>query len=305
MLKKIILTSLVCFLFLLFTEGAMATEKPWEDWPITSIEEDLDAGWYVKSEGIFQGYKDGLFHPEIPITSFQFGVVLGRAKIPAEDYVPVGTSVTIEETQKYLPGTAWSSKPEDLATRFRTAVMIYRYKNGIVAPETIDKQIAAKIEELFKEHPHSWQGVSRYSRMVGHADTIVRCSKQYNVPISLCLAQCWAESCWFTGGKSLEFNMGFGMKDRLNRWGAVGNPSVIGDGFTNYISIDESIEAYFRLMSSPIMPCRALIDKWIETGDINYVNQLLDIYAPPYENDPNLKRTVSIVIGWVNSKGIK
>jgi hypothetical protein len=284
-------------LFVFCTGEAMATEKPWVDWPDT----DIGAGFWVKEKGYMRGYEDGLFRPNEDVYLYQFTTVLGRAGI-ITGLIGPAIPISIGDAQKYLPLAKVGSKPAARLTRYRLAVMLYRH---FVTPVDVDKVTAQKIEELFQEHPHDWNGVTRVSRMVGHADTIVRCSKQYNVPISLCLAQGWAESCWFTGGKSLEYNMGFGMKDSKLRWGTPGVPTFVGSGFTNYISIDESIEAYFRLMSSPIMPYRALIDKWVATGDISYVNQALDIYAPPHENDPGLKNNIKIVIGWVNEKGIK
>jgi hypothetical protein len=273
---------------------AMATDKPWVDWPDT----DVEAGVWVKEKGYLTGYFDGTFMPNNLVTPLQFSVVFDRVGIKTT----WPTVVNVGEAQKYLPLAKVSSKPTAVLTRYRLAVMLYRH---FVTPMNIDEVNTKKIEELFQEHPHAWEGVYRYSRMVGHAGTIVRCAKQYNIPISLCLAQGWVESCWFTGGKSLEYNMGFGMKDSKLRWGTPGIPAFIGNGFTNYVSIDESIEAYFRLMSSPIMPYRALIGKWVETGDFNYVRQALDIYAPPSENDPDLHKDVAVVLGWVNEKGIK
>jgi len=292
----------VCLAFFISKGDAMGQEKPWPDWPDT----DIEAGGYVKENGIFQGFVDGTFRPHIPITSFQFGLVLDRAGIPKKDYKPTSSEVTIGETQKYLPNTAWSSKPEDKATRFRTAVMVYRYKNNISQPDDI---IIDKLETWFQETRVTWKGVTRTPRLVGHAKTIVNCARKYNVPIWLALGQCWRESQWFTTGLSINYNCGWGIKDGLGKWGRLGNPPTIG-GYANYISIDEAIEAYFKLMSSPDKPYRALIDKYLAELDQQkaweYITQVLDIYAPSYENDTiEHHKIVRIVKGWCEERGIR
>lgn len=289
--------------FFLLSGEAMASNKPWEDWPDT----DIEAGWYVKNEGIFQGHVDGLFHPHNPITSFQFCNVLEKIGIPIDRGYFQTTEVYMKDTQKFLPGTMFTANPESLATRYRTAVMIYRYKTGIT-------DIDERIEALLKEKPVTWNGVTRNSRLIGYGKAIVDYSRTFNIPIWLALGQCWRESQWFTTGLSIEYNCGWGMKDREIKpgwamWGPVGNPASV-KGFTNYMNLDDAIHAYFKLMSSPDRPYRALIDKYLAEPDQwkawGYITQALDIYAPGYENDTiEHHKIVRQVKTWCDERGIK
>jgi hypothetical protein len=280
------------------TGAAMATEKPWADWPDT----DFEAGWYVKNEGIFQGYADGMFHPHTPITSFQFCNVLDRAGIPVDRTYFSDTSVTIEQTQKFLPGTAWSSSSSDMATRFRTAVMIYRHKNNIINPNPVpteDEIVAQAIEQLFQDKPVTWQGVTRKSKLIGLAHVIVEDARKYNIPIWLCLGQGWWETQWYTTGMSLKYNQGWGIKDSEHRWGEYKGTH---SGFTDYISVEESIHAYFRLMSSTEMPYRAWIDE-MQAGDETKLRTILQAYC--VNSISSHLATVKTVRNWCNERGIK
>lgn len=289
---------LILIIVFLFLGGeAMASEKPWSDWPDT----DIEAGWYVKDEKIFQGYEDGLFHPHNPITSFQFCNVLEGAGIPIDRGYFKTTEVYMEDTQKFLPGTMFSANPESFATRYRTAVMIYRYKIGIT-------DIDERIEALLKEKPVTWNGVTRNSRLIGYGDVIENLSREYNVPIWLALGQSWRESQWFTTGLSINYNCGFGIKDSTGRWGALGNPPLV-KGFSNYTSVGEAIHAYFRLMNNPDRPYRALIDSYLAAPDSwqawGFITQALDIYAPGYENNTiEHHKIIRIVKGWCEERGI-
>lgn len=271
--------------------------KPWDDWPDT----DIEAGWYVKDNGYFYGYEDGTFKPNIPINSVHFWSVLNRAGI-ASDNVVVSNPPTIAESQKYMPGTAWSSKPNEVVTRYRMAVMLYRFKNNIINPNipiNEDEKVISAVEQLFKDKPVKWQGVKRYSKLIGLAHVIVEDSRKYNVPLWLCLGQGWWETQWYTTGMSLNYNQGWGIKDSETRWGEIID---FHSGFANYVSVEESIHAYFKLMSSPDMPYRAWIDK-LMAGDESYLRTILQAYC--VNKISQHLATVKTVRGWCDERGIK
>jgi len=285
-------------LFLFLGGNAMAEEKPWEDWPDT----DIEAGWFVKNEGIFQGYEDGLFHPHTTITSFQFCNVLERVGIPVDRGYFKTTEVYMKDTQKFLPNTSFTADPESLATRYRVAVMIYRHLHH-------EEMVEEKLEKWFSETKVTWNGVTRPTKLVGYADVFVNLSEEYNVPLWLALGQCWRESQWFTTGLSINYNCGFGIKDSTGRWGALGNPPLV-KGFSNYTSIGEAIHAYYKLMNNPDRPYRALIDSYLAAPDSwqawGFITQALDIYAPGYENNTiEHHKIIRIVKGWCEERGIK
>lgn len=279
---------------------AMAVEKPWGDWPDT----DIDAGWWVKEQKIYEGYSDGLFHPNGDVTPLHFVTVMRRAGIEAE--WPTTIPATIGDALKYLPNTVTTSKPTDKLTRFRLAVMLYRH---FVAPINADQKVIDALEKWFCETKVTWNGVTRPTKFVGYAPLFVKLSRETNVPLWLALGQCWRESQWFTTGLSVDYNCGWGMKDKPGKWGAMGNPTHV-KGYTNYVSVEEAINAYFRLMSSPERPYRALIDKYLAEPDPwkawGYITQALDIYAPGYENDTiQHHKIVRIVKDWCDQRGIK
>ena len=289
----------------------MASEKAWKDWPDT----DIEAGWYVKDNHIFNGYSTGEFKPNENISLTHFQSVLTRAEIDwsLDDFLPITEDVVrVKTSQKIMPGTAWSANPESLVTRYRAAVMIYRFKNGVEPQEEPDNppvdedaKVIAAIEQLFQDKPVTYQGVKRYSKLVGLAHVIVEDARKYNVPIWLCLAQSWRESQWFTTGLSINYNCGWGIKDSKGRWGELGSPTCVS-GYSNYSSEEEAVHAYFRLMGSEEMPYKSLIDSYRQTSDMSYIYKALDIYAPGYENDTyQHHKIVSIVKEWCVSRGIE
>ena len=179
--------------------------------------------------------------------------------------------------------------------------MVYRYKNGIEnpnSPSNEDAQVVAAIEQLFQDKPVKWQGVTRKSKLIGLAHVIVEDARKYNIPIWLCLGQGWWETQWYTTGMSLKYNQGWGMKDTMG-WGEIID---YHDGFANYVSVEESIHAYFKLMSSPDMPYRAWIDK-LMAGDESYLRTILQAYCVNkiYQH----LATVKVVKGWCEERGIK
>ena len=277
----------------------MASEKPWADWP----DSDIEAGQWVKDNKIFEGYSETEFRPNENIKVSHFQSVLTRAEIPwsLDDFVPITEDVVLIKTaQKIMPGTAWLAKPDEKVTRYRTAVMVYRFKNGIVNPNPInpDQAVIDAMEKLFQDKPVTWNGVTRKSKLIGHAAVIVADARKYNIPIWLCLGQGWWETQWYTTGMSLTYNQGWGMKDTQG-WG---ESRGTHKGFTDYVSIDESIHAYFRLMSSPKMPYRAWVDKLI-AGDESYLRTILQSYC--VNSISSHLATVKTVRGWCDQRGIK
>jgi hypothetical protein len=276
----------------LMTGVAMASEKAWADWPDT----DIAAGFWVKEKGYFGGYTDGTFKPNLPINSVHFWSVLNRAGI--KNASANSNPATIADAQRYLPNAAVTSKPTDTLTRYRMAAMLYR---NFVTPVSPDLVVIDKLEKLFLEKKVTWNGVTRTSKLVGHAKEIVDFSRNTGVPIWLALGQCWRESQWFTTGLSVNYNCGWGIKDGKGTWGILGSPNNVS-GYSNYASISEAIAAYFRLMSSPNRPYKALID----AGDDESIRKALNIYAPAFENDTNQHWViVKAVRGWLETRGIK
>lgn len=278
------------------------TKKPWNDWPDT----DIEAGWWVKNEGIYEGYPDetygSLFHPNGDVTPLHFVTIMRRAGIEAE--WPTTIPATIGDALKYLPNTVLTSKPTDKLTRYRLAVMLYRHFVSPLHPDANEDMIKA-LDDWFQETKVTWHGVTRQTKFVGYGELFLALAEEHNVPIWLALGQCWRESQWFTTGISVDYNCGWGMKDKTGRWGTMGSPTHV-KGYTNYISVEEAINAYFRLMDSPDMPYRALINEHLQTGSMTPIYEALDIYAPGYENDTvQHHKIVNIVKGWCEDRGIK
>ena len=293
--KKYAICLVSIILIIMIGGEAMAIEKPWEDWPDT----DIEAGFWLKEKGYLQGFVDGTFRPHVEVTPFQFSLVLDRVGI--ESKWP--EKIDIGEALKYLPNTVQSSKSTDTLTRYRYAVMLYRHFNGIhfPAPVTPDQEVIDRLELFFKDKKVTWDGVTRTPRLAGHAELIVSLSRETGIPIWLALGQCWRESQWFTTGLSTRYNCGWGIKDREGRWGTLGSPNIVS-GFSNYISVEEAIRAYFNLMSSPERPYKALIEK----GDDVSIRTALNTYAPAYENDTwQHWIIVKTVRSWCNERGIR
>jgi hypothetical protein len=284
--------------FLFSTGEVMAIEKAWIDWPDT----DIAAGFWVKEKGYMLGYPPDETHPEItfrpnePITSLQMRVTLKRANI---DNVAWNIeNLTIADAKRYLPYAQVTSKPTATLTRYRLAAMMYRH---FMTPVNNDQVVIDKLEQLFQEKKVTWNGVTRTPRLAGHAKEIVDFSRSTGVPIWLALGQAWRESQWFSTGLSVNYNCGWGIKDGKGVWGALGEPKSVS-GYSNYATIGESIGAYFRLMSSPNRPYKALID----VGDEASIRKALNIYAPAFENDTEQHyKIVMAVKGWLEERGIK
>jgi uncharacterized FlgJ-related protein len=151
-------------------------------------------------------------------------------------------------------------------------------------PSQHDIDVALALEKWFNETNVTYQGVTRRPRLIKYGAYIVAESKSHRVPMWLMLGQCWRESQWFTTGLSIDYNCGFGIKDVKGKWGVLGTPPLV-KGFSNYTSVGVAISAYFELMDSNSMPYRKLIDGYLNTRNVDYIFQALDIYAPASEND--------------------
>jgi len=243
---------------------------------------------FIFQNKIMYGYEDGTFKPWNYVTEKQVITILKRAKIRTNVDINLYKDVPVKMgwvEQYFLPGTMTSSKPDDYATRFRLATMITR--NGFTdqnhlpvpppsqSPLTEDELVAKKIDTWFEETKVTWNGATRQSRLKGTGWLFVKMARMHKIPIWLALGQCWRESQFFTTGLSINYNCGWGMKDSKFKWGRANG---LVQGYTDYISVEESIAAYFRLMSSPTMPYAQLISK-------GQIKEALDIYAPPSEND--------------------
>lgn len=272
----------------------------WSDWP---ADENSAVGHFVLDNKYMTGYADGTFRPNEQVNSSRFFIIITRAKIvdayPVMPEIPIN-GITVGYALKYLPGTVTTALPNEPLTNRRLAVMLYKHFTNPVNP---DQGIIDKLEKWFVVTHVTWNGKTRQPRLIGHAATIVADARKYNVPIWLALGQCWRESQWFTTGLSVDYNCGWGIKDSKGKWGIVRSTH---SGYTDYVSVDESIHAYFRLMSNNGMPYWALIVKYYATGNMSYIYQALDIYAPASENDTaEHHQIVATVKSWCNDKGIK
>jgi hypothetical protein len=273
--------------------GDAATYTPvhWKDWPAY----DYDVRDWLQANNLMKGYPDGNFKPWEPVTEYQVAVVAQRAGIRKDvgEYEFYGIPAKMGWVEKYfLPGTVHSAAPDEICTRYRFAKMLFRYglnpgPTNIIVPTQSD--VAMKLDKWFEQTIiNGFQ-----SRLVGTGYIFVEDSKRYNVPIWLALGQSWAESQFYTTGLSRRYNMGWGLKDSTGKWGAVRSHV---SGYTDYVSVEESIHAYFRLMNGGYRG-------YIDSGNIQ---GLINRYAPSYENDVNAYyRTVMKVKEWCEDRGIK
>jgi hypothetical protein len=255
---------------------------------------------YLLENGLMQGYADGDFRPYVLVTERQVVTVAKRGGIrtdldPAAFGPYPATMGWIEE--HFLPGTVLSAGADELCTRFRFAVMLERY--GLqpgpctTVPATGGIQATgALLDEWFASTWYTWRGVARQPRVMGQGELIVRLSREHNVPIWLCLGIGWYESCWCTGGLSLTYNCGWGIKDVKGKWGSIRG---VVSGFADYTSVEEMITAFFRLMDSP--GYRGYIDA-------RHWDALLERYAPSFENNHRAHvATVLTVRRWCEERG--
>lgn len=243
---------------------------------------------FIYKNKIMNGYPDNTFKPWNYVTEKQVITVLKRAgirtNVDINQYKEVPARMGWVE-QYFLPGTIHTASADEYVTRFRLAIMTTR--NGFTNQDhlplppisnptpTEDELVAKRLDQWFEETRVTWNGATRQSRLRGTGWLFVKMSRMHGIPLWLALGQCWRESQFFTTGLSINYNCGWGMKDSKFKWGRANG---LVKGYTDYISVEEAISAYFRLMSSPSMPYATLIND-------GKIKEALDIYAPPSEND--------------------
>jgi hypothetical protein len=235
---------------------------------------------FLYENGLMLGYPDGDFHPYQTVTQRQVVTVLVRGGIRADldpaDYPAY--PATMEWVQNILPGTVLSAAPTENCTRFRFGVMLERW--GLVpgpltevVPANDIAIMGAKLDAWFLEKQVTWQGVTRTPAFYGYGELIAQLSRDTGVPIWLCLGMSWYESQWGTTGLSVRINCAFGVKDGKGKWGQIRGTVK---GFADYVSTEEMIRAWFRLMSSPAY------SSYIESGNWD---GLCEKYGPSFENN--------------------
>jgi hypothetical protein len=239
-----------------------------------------------------EGYPDGTFRPYEVVTEEQVLRVIIRAGIRTdlreEDFNAVPAKMGWVE-KGFLPGTVFTAKLGEDCTRFRLAVMLYRYRNAdgsfmpgpttvvIPTPMPVDNRIA-KLNELFREHPFN----GKFTKFIGHEELFLELSDETGVPLWLALAQAWKESCWGMNGSSI--------------WGIKG-----GAKYATYDSTEAAIRAYYKLIRTGPSGSEAYW-KDLQAGDID---ALVERYAPSFENNhSSYMQVLWIVKGWVNKKGL-
>lgn len=275
------------------------TQTVWHDWPAY----DYNVATWLQENKLMTGYPDGTFRPWEPVTEYQVAVVAQRAGIRTDvgQYDFYGVPAKMGWVQEYfLPGTVHSAGLDEVCTRYRFAKMLFRHgmnpgPTNVIIPTKPDPDadVIAKLDKWFE----STYVNGFHSRLVGMGKVFVKDSRETGVPLWLALGQCWRESQFFTTGLSRQYNMGWGIKDSKGRWGSV--RSFVGSGYTDYVSVEESIHAYFRLMSSPDMPYKSLIEQ-------GRIREALNIYAPPFENDANEHYNIVMTVKrWTEERGIR
>jgi len=241
---------------------------------ITEDDELRAAAGYLRERGVIEGYTDGTVGPYFPLLKRHVALITERSGLPCALSVDDYTPATRADVRDAVPGLSWlEERWDESITRGQLMRLLYRARND---------NTAVLLEQWFAETSVTWQGVSRSPRLIGHAQTLVDCSREYDVPLWLALGQCWRESQWGTTGLSINHNVLWGMKDTQG-WGEI--ESVVS-GFANYISVDECIRAYFRLMD-------AWYRDYIAAGDWM---GLLTAYAPAFENDTQEHYAIVMVI---------
>lgn len=249
------------------------------------------ASFWAAERGIFQGYEDGSFHPNVPVLKRHVALVARRTGLlcpPWEDNYAVATRGQVREA---IPGLLWDSgRWEEGLTRSQLLRLMWR----TVERTNPDEATAARLNAWFDEKLVTWCGVTRQPRLTGCGGLMVALSRAHEVPLWLALGQCWRESQWGTTGLSIEHNCLWGVKDTKGKWGEL--RGVIC-GFADYATLEECVRAYFRLMDQGTY--RGLIDAEDWRG-------LLDYYAPASENDAeNHYLIVMTVRGWCEDRGIR
>jgi hypothetical protein len=293
-LKQLIFGATITVAILLSMAGAAKAEQLWTDWP-SNI--STSPGVYVKANNLMAGYPDGTFRPYATVTERQVVTIVAdrgqlRQDLSAEDFGNYPATMEWVQTN-FLPGTVKTAKLDEVVTRLRLAIMLER-NNGAPSPitEVVSHQqtVADKINQWFSDTRVN----GRLSRLVGTGDLFVQLARSTATPLWLALGQCYRESQWFTTGLSRTYNCGWGIKDSAGKYGLI---RQVVCGYADYISVEEAIRAYFRVMSN------STYKPLIETGQWR---RILNIYAPAYENNTRQHyATVMYIRAQCEARGIK
>lgn len=127
--------------------------------------------------------------------------------------------------------------------------------------------------------------ILRGTNLAGKGDLIARLARQYDIPAELALAMFRKEASFAQTGTLAERNNNPG---NIRFVGQAGATSGAG-GFARWNSMDEGIEAYFKLLDSGYR-------NFIDNGDwAGLVNR----YAPPVENDSDLYARQ--IVSWMDA----
>lgn len=117
--------------------------------------------------------------------------------------------------------------------------------------------------------------ILRGTGLEGQGGNIVRFAQQYNVPAELALAMFRKEASFLTAGSSVANNNPGNIEYTGGKYGETRG----ADGrFGKYASVEAGIEAYFKLLNNVYRP-------YLDSGNID---ELINKYAPPFENDTGL-----------------
>lgn len=248
------------------------------------------AAWAV-GKGILVGYRDGTLRPDAPLLKRHVALVAKRSGRYYPPWIKDYGLAARGQVRDAIPGLDWREERwDEPLTRSQLLRLVWRSAEKTDPDDTM----AARLDAWFMDKTVTWHGVTRTPRLSGYGGLIVAEAHAHQVPIWLALAQCWRESQWGTTGLAIDRNMLWGVKDRSGKWGEV--RSVTSSGFADYITLDECIKAYFRLMDNVY---RSYIDLEDWRG-------LLNKYAPAIENDvQNHYVIVMTVRQWCEERGIQ
>lgn len=304
-MSKFKILALTILLFLLCEGIAMA--NIWKDWP----DQHQSAAQFVLDNKLMFGYMDGYFRPWEAVTEKHVVRICKRANIRTDldensFYNIPATMGWVEEN--FLPGTVLSANKDEYCTRFRLAVMLERFglKPGPTTSvqSSLPQYTAKLLNTWFEETEVTWNGVTRSPKLIGLGDVFVEEATKHKIPLWLALGQCWRESQWFTTGLSIRYNCGWGIKASPEKWGTLGNPPIVS-GYGNYITVEESVRAYFRYMDLQV-DSKTGKPLYRDLIDNHQWRSILNIYAPLFENNGAEHYAIVMKVKqWCDERGLK
>lgn len=308
-LKKFLLLILIFYSISTCSTAFGDDEDMWKDWP-PGLE--LETVQFLQENKYMVGYEDSTFRPWEPISEQQVIRVCKRANIRTDleesQYGDIPAVMKWVE-DNFLPRTVFSAQPDEVCTRFRFAVMLNRHiSSGNLQAPSLDSPpqryyyYELILNKWFEQTYVTWNGISRQTKLVGKARVFINEALDRRIPLWLALGQCWRESQWFTTGLSIQYNCGWGIKASPEKWGELSDPAIIS-GYGNYASVKESIHAYFKYMDEQVKSNGdPLYRNLIDSGQWR---SILDIYAPPYENNSLEHYAIVMTVKeWCQQKGL-